>query len=666
MIIAIDIEQRIDCALQKNNFFFGTIYGKKGKICKTIYNKKEFWEELKKIAIKEAKQKRNTYIYAHNHYFDFLQYADLNDSNIIYRSTNPLIFERNLSNKEKKENKIDQNNKNKMFFLDSWALYNGSLESLGKIIKLEKKEFDFEKIKEIKEIENKIDQNIKDDQVNNYINYNIQDTKIVYEFLNFLKMNLKKIKFRPKRLMTITLLSRNYYLSQIKKLEEKGFFGELEKTEKNGKTYYKSYIFKDRLKNIFYKPSELIMEKQTIAGRGGRFEVFQLGNFKNCSKIDINSAYTEAMNNIRFPNLKSMNGLIYDPDNYFNTKKREYLNKIGISLVHLQKNEKSEVGIVPIRYEFDNQVHQIFPNNKNLNLIGSYTHQEINYFLKNGFELKKVLYTIYYEKEIKNPLPEINKKLYKLRKKNEFWNHFAKAIMNYFSGSLKQNREYLEKKYDYRLYVDEYIKKGYSVNTGHAGKFLYIKGKNKKIYSKSFAGQIYADITANIRIKITELLKQIGNENIIYVPCDSVIFKDKKFQEIKNEIKINDNIGSFKLEHENKNGYIISKQQYYIDKDIKIAGVLKKDIEKNKDIIKKIGTIKTKKMVSLFRDFENAGSFTSEIRDFKESEEKTRKLLEEIKNINFFIDNKDLKLNKEIITKYLKKIDKYEEKNECS
>lgn len=654
MIVGVDIEQRIDCALRKNNFFFGTIYGQKGKICKTIYNKKEFWQELIKLAVKEAKQKRNLFVYGHNHYFDFLQYADLDDSNIIYRTISPFIFEREFSEQEKIKYNINKKSKNRIYFLDTFALYRDSLSNMAKLIGTKKFDWDFTDVDKIREIEKDIDNKVVTPEVGKYITYNVQDARIVYDYILYLKQELLKIGFNPKRLMTITLLSRNYYFNNIKKLEEKDFFGKLPiKKDASGKEHLKSYIFRNRNKNECYMPTKTILERQVIAGRGGRFEAFKLGSFTDCAKVDLNSAYTEAMNNIAFPDLTSLSGLIYDPDVYFNSNKREYLQKIGISLVHLRKKEKSKIGYVPVRYNHKGQVHQIFPNVDNLDIIGTYTNQEIRFFISKGFEVKKVLYTCYYDRQIKNPLPVINKKLYKLRQKGEFWNYLAKSIMNYFTGSTKQNREYLERRIDSVLKLYEYRHKGFKTDGGFANKFIYIKGKDEIIYSKSFMGQLYSDITAYIRIKMSKTLELIGEDNLVYVPCDAVIFPASRFKELAELIDIGTDIGQFKVEYLSANGYIISKQQYYIDQEVKLSGITKKAVLENYDKIKNLETIKTSKMVSLFQNVEKAGDFVEEQRNFGESQIKAQALIDDVKTKNFFIDELDLKKNREVIVKYL-------------
>ena len=661
MILAVDIEQQISYALKSNNFFFGTIYGKDGKVNFTIDNKKLFWEKVIELALKEAKQKRNTYVYGHNHYFDFLQYAKLTDSNNTYRSISPFIFEREFSNKEKLENGIDKKANFKIYFLDSFSLYKGALKKMGSLIRYEKLEWDFEDKKKIKVIEKEIEKkgiNSKElsKEATIFKDYNIRDAVIVYKFILFLKKELEKQDFKPKRLVTITMLSRNYYFKKIRQLEENDFFGKLEvKESKKGYKYIQSMIFANRNKNEVYKPVISIMEKQALAGRGGRFEAFKIGNFEDCIKIDLNSAYTKAMDIIKIPNFKTHEGIIYNPDKYFNSKKRLYLQKLGVALVHLYKKDKSCVGIVPIRYRFEGQNHQIFPNNKDVNLIGSYTHTEINYFVNNGFELKNVFYTTYYSKTLKNPFPIINKKLYQLRDKNKFWNYFAKALMNYFTGSTKQNREYVEKKVDDRCKVQEYMKKGWTVACGFGEKFLYEKGKGVKVYSKSFMGQIYAEITANIRIKITDVLKMIGEENVIYVPCDAIIFTEKRYQQIKDKINISKKVGDFKLEYRHEKGCIFSKQQYFIEDEIRLSGVTKNVIKKNKENIKNKRTIKTKKMVSMFQSYDKAGSFVEEERNFEKSLIKANKLIDEIKERNLFIDELDYKVSYKVINEYLEK-----------
>ena len=179
------------------------------------------------------------------------------------------------------------------------------------------------------------------------------------------------------------------------------------------------------------------MQKQLLGGRGGRFEAFIVGEYSGAVEIDFNSAYSYADINIRFPDLRSFK-YIEKPLEVMDAK--QIIKYIGMSKVVLRIDKHEGIGVVPIVF----RGQQVFPRNKEMVLIGTWTHQELEYFVEQGYSIEHIFYSMYYEDEIENPLAKIVPRVYELRKKGELENALFKRVLNFLTGKLKQHRRKTE------------------------------------------------------------------------------------------------------------------------------------------------------------------------------------------------------------------------------
>lgn len=602
----------IDCVYNENDnkiFKYGIIaYYKNKKIqTKEFYEKKEMYNEIIEMGIKEAKNKKNLVIYANEHYKKFISYANITDQALEYYSHEPCIIKRNYSKNESKI--ISEINKNfektklkpQIHFYDIFTLFGENIE--------DNKHLAFEEIK--KEFGNEIYLESKNKEDICKIN-----AIAIIILLKKFKELLKKDEFSTKMMISAGQISANYHFKKMKKT-------------KNAKE-----IFADKFFNRVIQPNEEIMALQAHAGRGGRFEAFNLGEFKNATQVDFNSAYSYAEINIEFPNLKTLH-YVNEPLQLFS--ENELFEKIGISkvVIYSENPEKKRIGLVPIRYKDE----QIFPDNEKIILIGSYTHQEIKFFKENGLKILKVFYSIYYDEKIDNPLKEIIPAIYELRKRDELSNRIYKKILNHFTGKLKQRRKQKKLVFRNREDAKEMEKEGFHIKKAYGNLFLYEKESNGYVYSKYYMAQVYADITAKIRIEMTKLAMKIDKEDLIYMPCDSLIFKNA--EKYKNMFNISNEMGCFKYEVENGDGYIYSKQQYQIKDKIKVSGV----IQNNQEIKQKefsSGKMETKRMINIFKNPEKAGTYETIIRNLDESEKNEKEFKKEIEEKIYIVNEDEL------------------------
>ena len=106
--------------------------------------------------------------------------------------------------------------------------------------------------------------------------------------------------------------------------------------------------------------------------------------------------------------------------------KENILEEIGLSHC-LIYNKENKYGLLPIRTEIGNY----YPK-ENKYLIGTWTHQELRKAKKEGYEIKKILWSITYKEAKTNPLKNYMEELYKKRQEeqNQFNSYFYKMMMN--------------------------------------------------------------------------------------------------------------------------------------------------------------------------------------------------------------------------------------------
>ena len=266
---------------------------------------------------------------------------------------------------------------------------------------------------------------------------------------------------------------------------------------------------------------------------------------------------------------------------------KELLKKVGICRAII-KNESCELGYLPIRLPNISY----FPK-KGKYLIGTWTNDEVNRAVKEGYKIINIQFIINYN-EIENPLKKIMKNLYNLRKSDEigdFNKNFYKSVMNGGIGKFAQTKIGQEIVFDSIEKMREYKKNNYEVLGGINDKSLTMAyRRNLKVfnYKGYYCPLIPALVTAEARDIMYRIYKLIGKNKIIYTDTDNCVFKGK-IKNLPKKIKIGTGLGEFKIEFENREFECWGRKSYRIGEEIKASGVSKNSLrkyDKEKGIIK--------------------------------------------------------------------------------
>lgn len=548
----------------------------------TFHNKNKLWNWIIQTGTKEAKRGKVLSVYAHNHSYDFYQYANLNDPNIKMFSEQPFIYA------------YCQNNKEIIKFLDTMALMRMSLQKVGETIGTPKKEMP---TKLMKEKGKYTKQELKEIQ-----QYCENDTNICLQAVTKIKNKIQELGIQVKRMYTINQIAINYL---IRKLQE------TPKTEE--------YFFWNKTQGITLRT--LRNEEIHSAYKGGRVQAFQLGKHENTTYIDCNSLYPYCAMNMRFPNLRTERK-VWKP------KTEEVLNKIGISRAMI-KNNTNELGILMIRTPEQGG----YTLKKGQTGIGTWTHQEINKAIQEGHELITIEWSVTYEQATENPLKQITQELYKLRTQanDPFDKYFYKSLMNCSYGKLGQHRNGQELVIDDVDKIKEYEQKTYKAIKGIGTTNYLFKKDVIKPTKRYYAPIIPCLINADARIKMYDELKKIPTTDLLYTDTDSILFTGNHL----NKYKISPEMGDFKIEENQQTVTIWGKKGYTINKQIKISGINTKNTtteELEKGLVKqqKMMTIKTAKNIK------QAGKFITQTRDLqkqKQDNQESTAILDEQKTL---------------------------------
>ena len=367
------------------------------------------------------------------------------------------------------------------------------------------------------------------------------------------------------------------------------------------------------------------------AYRGGRVECFKTGKFKGVNYIDCNNLYGYASMNIRFPDLRTERK-IWKPLGMMTQK--ELLKKIGLSRVMIV-NKNNDIGLIPIRTDTGNY----FPK-KNKYIIGTYTHIELEEAIKEGYEIIDIEWSLVWN-EAENPFKEITPHLYELRKRsgNEFDKWFFKELQNRSYGKLAQMKSGFEIVMDNVEEAKKYIENNWKIIKGVGYNYMYEKDKGQQ-WKKYYAPIIPTLINAWSRIYMYKNLKRIPKDKLLYTDTDSCVMEGNYLS----EFNIGEDIGQFKIEHQNKDMIIYGRKTYLIGEDVKIAGFTQRDMTKEKF---EEGNIESKKMMTIksTQQMENVGGFEIEKRDLKEQEEQHKKVIEIMEAQEVYIDKDITNIN---------------------
>lgn len=587
MIGSVDIEtQGLNCT----KFILGTLVIEDKETPETYYNKEELWKRIKELGDKQNKRGKTLQLYAHNHAYDFYGYANLEDDKIKYISQRPFIA-----------NYLNNNKKETIKFLDTYNIFKMNLAELAIMIGTTK----IEPPKEIYKGE------ITKEHLKELEKYNIQDTKIVLQAIQYLKGKLKEENLNMKRLMTINQIAIQYLIKKLQKQPEK-------QTE---------HLFYNQKKGEFYRT----FRRQEIheAYRGGNVRLWKTGQIDEVTVIDKRNLYGYALSKMRCPDLRTEQK-IWNPLTTTPTTIKEIIEPIGITRC-LIKNKNNQLGILPIRTPNGNY----YPE-KDKYLIGTWTNTELQQATQNGYEIRHIEWTINY-KQAFNPFTEIMRTTYGKRMeagKGTFNYWFYKEMQNNGIGKLAQCHTEQEMTIDSVEKAQQYLNEKYEITKGIGkGNYMYTKKEVNFKPKKYYVPIIPTLVNATARIIMNQEYEKIPKKDLIYTDTDSIHFTGDH----TNKFKIGKELGEFKIEHEKEPGLYYAKKTYSIGDDIKIAGIHKKGLQ-IKDF--KEGIIQSKQMITIntTKNLSEVGTFRNETRDLKKQTKEHKRIQEMYEQNTIFID----------------------------
>jgi len=381
-------------------------------------------------------------------------------------------------------------------FLDTMNYLPVSVESLGKIIGIEKMKHP-EKLgcnfSEMTESEKEY-----------FIKYNIQDSRITYEFIKWFQKEL--LSFGAELDITISRIALQTF--------RRKFFDDL-----------------------WFPPKKHINDLVRKAYYGGRTEVFKRGKVENLNYYDVNSLYPSVMlDALPHPNTAK----------YVYKFEMKDLGYCGVADVVVYCDPK----IFPYLPKRTETGKLVFPVGE---FSGCYTTYELNVALSLGYKIlsfgEGVIFT---EKKefFKDYVETIYAKRMEYKKQKNPAETIFKLLLNSLYGKFGQrgsDEEWIhasdlteEMIPDIKQIIDE----------------TYIRIKRNKPESTFVHPIISAYVTAYARTKLYFLLLK---NDPYYCDTDSLF--------TKNEIKTSDDLGALKLECRIKSGIIVKPKCYFIDTD---------------------------------------------------------------------------------------------------
>lgn len=402
-------------------------------------------------------------------------------------------------------------------FLDSMNLYPMALDTVGKIIGLEKGIIDHDR-----------DEN-SDAELLKYCCRDCEITLKAVKFFRDIIYDKFKTHIRYTTAATSMAVFRANYLNE---------------------TWYKM----DGWKNDFFREGYY----------GGRVEVFKKGFIeKPIWHYDVNSLYPYAMKSDKFahPNyLKYISGENIDIE--------KYLQYEGVAQCTV-KTPEIHIPILPYRRESK----LLFPTG-----IFNATWQlsELKYALENGYKIVSTDRVLYSSKSF-NPFRDFINKLYAMRQDFKTTNNPAesiiKLVMNALYGKFGESHD--NKIYGWEYEQDKF-KFGDFYPVGevkdNAASFGYFSTGNSEFTPHTFFN-ICGQVTATARVILHKLLTAADVHNIIYCDTDSIF----SLSSLPDSM-VNDSLGGLKLEGEYLSGTFLRPKWYAAGKNIKIKGVPRRTI----------------------------------------------------------------------------------------
>jgi hypothetical protein len=584
----------IETSGDKNIFVMGSIYRDNEKY--VFWNKKEMQD-----FILNNRNLRNSVLFATNLSFDFLvlfgdNYKMLSQFEFIIRGSDII----NVTYKNKKS-------KYSVHFSDTMNFIKFGVETLGKILnipKMKKPNFLGKKPK-------------NETQRKQLELYNINDSKISYEFAEFLQKGFNKVGGNMK--YTIASTSKSIF------------------TNKYLKRWIKQPLKKD-IKEIFK------------AYYGGRTECLQRGFIKDAFYYDINSLYPSVMEKYQYPD---PNYLKYEKDKKLISELIKHYE--GVALCKFICPKSLNIPLLPFRTEDK----LLFPS-------GTFTNWQTFAEIRKAISLGYKVYPeeCYYSTKTFNPFKEFVKDLYKTRMDlknignplelvykiilNSFYGKLCQRIeqsklyfvfsqedKNIINKMFKENIERQEKGLSERYHIDtpDYITYKENGKIFHEPRIYYITDLDREVFPTFINPILGLYVTSYARLELYKLFERVQKlkGEIYYCDTDSLI--------TDTELSTSSDLGDIKKEYDIKEGLLIKPKFYYLksydDKEIfKIKGIRGvKSYEQFYDIIKN-GHYEYIKFTKFKESIRRGFAFNQKIPVYKELDLEDNKRIWKNKKIN--------------------------------
>lgn len=551
MIIAVDTETR---GLDTRKFVCGSLVTEAGG-SEVFMSRTEMFNRIIEIIEKEKKRGKKTYVYAHNHEYDWYVYARDNweKKGIQYLNFKPFIAIYKESG----------------YFLDSYSLFRMSLDNLGKMIGVPKGVTHSKLFSD--------EEDINKEEMEEIIRYCVQDARIVLEAVLLLKERLGKLGYKPRRLLTSGQIAMSTFVSHLRR---EGLWWKL--TNKGDRVNIIGTKFDDFVRTSF---------------RGGRNEAYRLGEYDNITGLDINSLYPFIMKNMVFPDLRTEE-MVRDPLSRMSIE--DFENYVGFCECEIEIPQ-IDYGFLPIRYK----KHLIFPNTPGVKMKSVWTLNEVTEALKLGYKLKKVSRVLLY-KQGENIFEKYISKLYEERKKSEkAMGLVIKIMMNSLFGKFGQKSEKSVLKFVYRSDLPE--DENWDV-VGSMGSY-YVISRKEEMDRRYFVNPVIPSlITSFAREYLFMHMNKIDIDDMLYCDTDSLMVGN--YKRYKNLFEVGDEMGQWKMEFRNKNVHIKGEKKYRVEDIVKVSGIHSKNLNAG-DFDK--GVMSSSRMVSFLqgsKGFGEVGTFT--------------------------------------------------------
>jgi hypothetical protein len=472
-----------------------------------FFKKEHFIKFLQRV------NQHNKYTFATNLGFDFFGTFFGGDYiskfKFIFRGSDLLSAKTYIDNKEFSCKRCKSGRY--ILFIDTFNFCKMSVKNLGSIVNLNKSDIPSFIGKNPKDIPEWIE----------IIKYNLNDTKISFEFAKFLQNAIRTLGGD----MKLTISSSALKLFRNKYLKENYFVHSKDVLDDLFKAYY-----------------------------GGRTEVFKRGEFENLYYHDINSMYPYVMSQLPLPNPNSL-----------------HVNKLG-SISNIMDYEGVSEVLIHIPY----MKFPILPYRQDSKLIfpygflkGFYTHVEIREALSLGAKLIEIGKSFYYTKThypFREYIEELYEKRLNYQKDKNQMEKIVKLFMNSLYGKFAQKYDNVK----VMKHIDSCTIHDLHEEHEQIGDFVSIK-KVGEPYNFSFPiWSIY--ITANARIMLHRYIRE---HNPVYVDTDSLI-TDHVIEDSKL-------LGHLKIENILKKSVFVRPKMYaFIDENdkptIKCKGIATKNM----------------------------------------------------------------------------------------